>query len=70
MTQPHDKPTFESEWRARFERFARAFDDEPRISGWSDAGLRRRVAAFSALLPALGLPERAERYGRQPRGLQ
>jgi SAM-dependent methyltransferase len=53
------KPGFESEWRARFERFARAYDDEPRISGWSDAGLRRRVAAFSALLPALRLPERA-----------
>ena len=50
---------FESEWRARFERFARTFDDEPRISGWSDAGLRRRVATFAALLPALRLPERA-----------
>jgi SAM-dependent methyltransferase len=50
---------FESEWRARFERFARAFDDEPRISGWSDVGLRRRVATFAALLPDLGLPERA-----------
>lgn len=54
----HDS-RFESEWRARFERFARAFDDEPRISGWSDAGLRRRVATFAALLPDLGLPERA-----------
>ena len=53
------KPSFEAEWRARFERFARAYDDEPRISGWSDAGLRRRVAAFSEILPALRLPERA-----------
>ncbi len=59
MTQSDPKPGFETEWRARFERFARAFDDEPRISGWSDTGLRRRVAAFSALLPGLGLPERA-----------
>jgi SAM-dependent methyltransferase len=59
MSHADEKPTFESEWRARFERFARAFDDEPRISGWSDAGLRRRVAAFSALLPGLRLPERA-----------
>lgn len=54
-----DTPNFEAEWRARFERFARAYDDEPRISGWSDAGLRRRVAAFSEILPALRLPERA-----------
>jgi SAM-dependent methyltransferase len=59
MSPADDKPTFEAEWRARFERFARAFDDEPRISGWSDAGLRRRVTAFSTLLPGLGLPERA-----------
>lgn len=59
MSQSDPRPTFEAEWRARFERFARAFDDEPRISGWSDTGLRRRVAAFSALLPALRLHERA-----------
>lgn len=59
MSQPDPRRSFEAEWRARFERFARAFDDEPRISGWSDAGLRRRVAAFSSLLPGLGLPERA-----------
>jgi SAM-dependent methyltransferase len=59
MSQTGPRPGFEGEWRARFERFARAFDDEPRISGWSEAGLRRRVAAFSALLPGLGLPERA-----------
>jgi SAM-dependent methyltransferase len=59
MSQADDPRTFESEWRARFERFARAFEDEPRISGWSDAGLRRRVAAFSTLLPGLRLPERA-----------
>ena len=59
MSQSDPRPTFEAEWRARFERFARAFDDEPRISGWSDTGLRLRVAAFSSLLPGLGLPERA-----------
>jgi SAM-dependent methyltransferase len=58
MTAPRDDRRFEAEWRARFERFAQTFDDEPRISGWSDVGLRRRVAAFSALVPALGLPER------------
>jgi len=59
MSQADPTPSFEAQWRARFERFARAFEDEPRISGWSDAGLRRRVAAFSALLPDLRLPERA-----------
>ena len=56
---PRDDGYFEAQWRARFERFAETFTDEPRISGWSEAGLRRRVAAFSALLPDLGLPERA-----------
>ena len=59
MSRADERPTFEAEWRARFERFARAFDDEPRISGWSEGGLRRRVAVFSALLPGLRLPERA-----------
>jgi SAM-dependent methyltransferase len=58
MSAPRDDGRFEAQWRARFERFARTFDDEPRISGWSDAGLRRRVATFSALVPSLGLPER------------
>lgn len=51
--------SFEAEWRARFERFARSHDDEAIISGWSDAGLRRRVSLFSSLLPSLRLPERA-----------
>ncbi|HKZ05051.1 MAG TPA: methyltransferase domain-containing protein [Methylomirabilota bacterium] len=59
MSAPRDDREFEAQWRARFERFAQTFDDEPRISGWSDAGLRRRVAAFSALVPGMGLPERA-----------
>lgn len=47
---------FESEWRARFERFARTYTDEAEISGWSEAGLRRRVALFSSLVPTLPLP--------------
>jgi SAM-dependent methyltransferase len=59
MSTPSDDGRFEAQWRARFERFATAFEDEPRISGWSDAGLRRRVATFAALVPRLGLPERA-----------
>jgi len=42
---------FEDEWRARFERFARAHSSEAGISGWSEAGLRRRVELFRALVP-------------------
>ena len=56
MTGDSERP-FEAEWRARFERFARAHDDEALISGWSEAGLRRRVQLFASLLPALRLPE-------------
>ncbi len=47
---------FEAEWRARFERFARTHTDEAAISGWSQLGLRRRVAVFSRILSTLGLP--------------
>lgn len=47
---------FEAEWRARFERFARTQTDEAAISGWSQLGLRRRVAVFSRILSSLGLP--------------
>jgi SAM-dependent methyltransferase len=56
MTTPA-APSFEAEWRARFERFARTYADEALISGWSDAGLRRRLNLFGALLRSLGLPE-------------
>ena len=48
--------TFESEWRARFERFGRTYTGEADISGWSEAGLRRRVALFSSLVATLPLP--------------
>jgi len=50
---------FEAVWRARFERYARVHDDEALISGWSDAGLQRRVSLFRGLLPSLGLPDGA-----------
>ena len=43
---------FEDEWRARFERFARAHRDEARISGWSETGLERRVHLFRSLVAA------------------
>ncbi|MCI0546158.1 MAG: class I SAM-dependent methyltransferase [Candidatus Rokubacteria bacterium] len=52
-------PSFESEWRGRFERFARAHEDEARISGWSEAGLRRRVRAFQEVLASTPLPAHA-----------
>lgn len=40
---------FEREWRRRFERFARDATAEHDISGWSEAGLRRRIRAFGEL---------------------
>jgi SAM-dependent methyltransferase len=42
---------FEDEWRARFERFARAHTDEAGISGWSETGLQRRIELFRRLVP-------------------
>ncbi len=50
---------FDAVWRERFERFGRIYADEAEISGWSDLGLRRRVAIFSSLLPGLALPPEA-----------
>lgn len=41
---------FESEWRARFERYAHLYVDEAQISGWSAEGLRRRVELFQGLI--------------------
>lgn len=40
--------TFETEWRRRFERFARSSDEDHRISGWSEKGLAARLAVFTA----------------------
>lgn len=50
---------FETEWRARFERFARTHAGEAAIAGWSEEGLRRRLVAFTALLASLGLPAKS-----------
>jgi len=52
--------SFETEWRARFERFAHKYRGEAQISGWSELGLRRRLRLFSSLLPSLGLPRTAD----------
>jgi SAM-dependent methyltransferase len=46
---------FEREWRRRFESFAKGADTEHQVSGWSEAGLRRRVAAFEHLLSPVAL---------------
>jgi len=46
---------FDLEWRVRFERYGRTRPDEASISGWSEAGLARRLARFEALLPSLEL---------------
>jgi SAM-dependent methyltransferase len=56
---PEVERGFEAVWRARFERFARTYEDEALISGWSAAGLGRRVQLFSALLPGLAVREGA-----------
>lgn len=42
--------SFETEWRERFDRFARTYSDEARISGWSVEGLRRRINLFRTLI--------------------
>jgi len=41
---------FERQWQIRFEKFATRHQPEHLVSGWSAAGLRRRAAAFEALL--------------------
>lgn len=41
---------FESDWRARFERYAQLYTDEAQISGWSAEGLRRRIDLFQRLV--------------------
>lgn len=51
--------TFERRWRARFERFARCYDADHCVSGWSDQGLRRRLALFGRLLSECALPSPA-----------
>lgn len=44
----------EQEWRKRFERFARSYEADHLISGWSDSGLRRRLSLFTELLRERG----------------
>ena len=41
---------FERQWQRRFEKFATRHQSEHLVSGWSAAGLRRRVAVFEGLL--------------------
>lgn len=50
---------FEREWRRRFESFAKGADAEHQVSGWSEPGLRRRVAAFERLLSSVSLEPKA-----------
>lgn len=52
--------TFEEEWRERFERFARQYSADHLVSGWSDNGLRRRLALFAAQLRERGVPNPAQ----------
>jgi SAM-dependent methyltransferase len=41
---------FETRWRERFERFGREHEDDHLVSGWSETGLKRRLAAFGRIL--------------------
>jgi SAM-dependent methyltransferase len=56
---------FETDWRARFERYAHLYTDEAQISGWSAEGLRRRIELFQRLIqaPASGCPATALELG-------
>ncbi|RMH37802.1 MAG: class I SAM-dependent methyltransferase [Nitrospirae bacterium] len=46
---------FEQQWQARFERFARSYETEHQVSGWSERGLQRRFrACIECLSPYLG----------------
>jgi SAM-dependent methyltransferase len=56
---------FERQWQGRFERYATRHQPEHLVSGWSAVGLRRRVAAFEALLDRglLGAGARALELG-------
>jgi SAM-dependent methyltransferase len=42
--------SFERQWQSRFEKFATRHRSDHLVSGWSAAGLRRRVAVFEGLL--------------------
>ena len=48
--------TFEEEWRRRFERFAKDYEADHLISGWSDNGLKQRLASFKQLIKGQTLP--------------
>ncbi len=51
--QAGEPGAFEREWRRRFERFAQGATAEHQISGWSEAGLRRRIRAFDELMASV-----------------
>ena len=53
------KQSFESEWQARFERFALRHEEEAPISGWSETGLKLRMRAFSSLIHSFALVSQA-----------
>jgi SAM-dependent methyltransferase len=42
--------SFERQWQSRFEKFATRHGSDHLVSGWSVAGLRRRLAVFEGLL--------------------
>ncbi|MCB1004945.1 MAG: methyltransferase domain-containing protein [Acidimicrobiales bacterium] len=53
------EPSFESEWRARFDRFAARGGSEATISGWSEHGLQRRLEVIRGILDDYPAPPAA-----------
>jgi SAM-dependent methyltransferase len=49
VSEIRDQPAFEHDWRKRFERFAKASDDDPGIAGWTASGLGARTRRFACL---------------------
>jgi SAM-dependent methyltransferase len=43
----NDGPSFEAQWRERFEEFAELRDDDAGIAGWSPSGLETRFRFFT-----------------------
>lgn len=54
------RPVFEKEWQQRFTRFARQYDADHLVSGWSPTGLRRRLSLFQEILAEKELTSPAE----------
>jgi SAM-dependent methyltransferase len=55
---PEARSAFEQKWRVRFEEYARLFDDDAGIAGWSATGLDARLRRFLGLWQPAAVGER------------